>query len=116
QGDKYTFIVPYMSGTAIYDDNNNVNGVYEYNVTSSDIQTYKNNFLNSSEYLYDLQKSSLIVSKILAKKHNYQFPQTYIDEDIFYMNENLKYNNTDLYNWGKDTGKSKYISLVLSRT
>ena len=27
QGDKYTFIVPYMSGTAIYDDNNNVNGV-----------------------------------------------------------------------------------------
>ena len=63
-----------------------------------------------------MQKSSLIVSKILAKKHNYQFPQTYIDEDIFYMNENLKYNNTDLYNWGKDTGKSKYISLVLSRT
>ena len=116
QGDKYTYKVSYMSGTVIYDDNDNVNGVYEYNVTSSDIQNYKTNFLSSSKYLYDLQKSSLIVSKILARKHNYQFPQTYIDEDIFYMNENLKYNNTDLYNWGKDTGKSKYISLVLSRT
>lgn len=116
QGDKYTSIVSYMSGTTIYDDNDNVNGVYEYNVTSSDVQTYKNNFLSSSKYLYDLQKSSLIVSKILAKKHKYQFPQTYINEDIFYMNENLKYNNTDIHNWGKDTGKSKYISFILSRT
>ncbi len=116
QGDKYSSVISYMSGSAIYDEDEKVNGIYEYNVTSSDVEKYKTNFLNSSKYLYDLQKSSLIVSKILAKKHNYNFPQTYIDEDIFYMNENLKYNGTDLYNFGKDTGKTKYISFVLSRT
>ena len=116
QGDEYSSVVSYMSGTAIYDDDNKVNGVYEYNVTSSDVKTYKTNFISSSDYLYNLQKSALVVSKILAKKHNYDFPQTYIDEDIFYMNEELKDNGTDLYNFGKDTGKSKYISLVLSRT
>ena len=116
QGDEYSSVVSYMSGTAIYDEDEKVNGVYEYNVTSSDVQTYKTNFISSSDYLYNLQKSSLIVSKILAKKHNYDFPQTYIDEDIFYMNEELKDNGTDLYNLGNDTGKSKYISLVLSRT
>ena len=63
-----------------------------------------------------MQKSSLIVSKILANKHGYYFPQTYINEDIFYINEELKDNNTDIYNWGLNTGKTKYISLVLFRT
>ncbi len=116
QGDKYTFTEWYMSGTVICDDDDLVNGVYEYNVTYSDIELYKANFLKSSDYAYDLQKSSLIVSKILAKKHNYYFPQTYIDENIFYMNEELKDNGTDLYNFGIDTGKAKYISLVLSKT
>lgn len=116
QGDKYSSVVSNMSGTAIYDDNELVNGVYEYNVSASDVSKYKTNFLSSSDFLYDLQKSSLIVSRILAKKHNYEFPQTYIDEDIFYMNEELKDNGTDLYNFAKSTGKTKYVSLVLSRT
>ena len=116
QGDKYTYTHSYMSGTVLTDDNDFVNGVYEYNVTYSDVEEYKKNFCKSSEYLYDLQKSSLIVSKILANKHGYYFPQTYINEDIFYINEELKDNNTDIYNWGLNTGKTKYISLVLFRT
>ena len=115
QGDKDTYTYSYMSGTVLADDNDLVNGVYEYNVTSSEVEEYKERFMQSSQYLYDLQKSSLIVSKILANKHGYYFPQTYINEDIFYMNEELKDNNTDIYTWAKDTGKTKYISLVLSR-
>ena len=116
QGDKDTNTYSYMSGTVLTDDNELVNGVYEYNVTSSEIEKYKEKFIQSSQYLYDLQKSSLIVSKILANKHGYYFPQTYINEDIFYINEELKDNNTDIYNWALDTGKTQYISLVLYRT
>ena len=116
QGDNYSSVVWYMSGTVIDDDDDGkVVGVYEYNVTSKDVELYKANYISSSDYLYNLQKSSLVVSKILAKKHNYDFPQTYIDEDIFYMNEELKDNGTDLYNFARSTGKTIYISLVLSR-
>ena len=116
QGDDYSSVVWYMSGTVIDDDDGKVVGVYEYNVTSKDVELYKANYISSSDYLYNLQKSSLVVSKILAKKHNYDFPQTYIDEEIFYMNEELKDNGTDLYNFARSTGKTRYISLVLSRT
>ena len=117
QGDDYSSVVWYMSGTVIDDDDDGkVVGVYEYNVTSKDVELYKANYISSSDYLYNLQKSSLVVSKILAKKHNYDFPQTYIDEEIFYMNEELKDNGTDLYNFARSTGKTRYISLVLSRT
>ena len=116
QGDDYSSVVWYMSGTVIDDDDDGkVVGVYEYNVTSKDVELYKANYISSSDYLYKKQKSSLVVSKILAKKHNYDFPQTYIDEEIFYMNEELKDNGTDLYNFAISTGKTRYISLVLSR-
>ena len=103
QGDKDTYTYSYMSGTVLADDNDLVNGVYEYNVTSSEVEEYKERFMQSSQYLYDLQKSSLIVSKILPNKHGYYFPQTYINEDIFYMNEELKDTNTDIYTWARDT-------------
>lgn len=44
QGDKYTYTHSYMSGTVLTDDNDFVNGVYEYNVTYSDVEEYKKNF------------------------------------------------------------------------
>ena len=41
QGDKYTYTYSYMSGTVLADDNDLVNGVYEYNVTASEVEEYK---------------------------------------------------------------------------
>ena len=114
-GDENKGWYSYLSGMVMTDyDTNKVTGVYEYNCTSTEAENYWNTYMSDSKYLYDLQKHSIIVSKILAKKHNYDFPQTYIDEELFYINEQLKENGTDLYNYGKDNGKDKYISLIQS--
>ena len=114
-GDMHEGWYSYLSGTVLTDyRSDKIVGIYGYNCTSSDVNNYWDRYLSDSKYLYDLQKHTVIVSHILAKKHGYDFPQTYIDEDLFYMNEQLKTNGTDLYNYGKDTGKDKYISLIRS--
>lgn len=112
-GDNYEGWYSYLSGTVMTDyDTDKITGVYEYNCTSTEANNYWNTYMSDSKYLYDLQKHSIIVSKILARKHNYDFPQTYIDEELFYINEQLKGNGTDIYNYGTDNGKDKYISLI----
>ena len=114
-GDIHEGWYSYLSGTIMTEySSNKIVGIYEYDCTGSEADDYWNRYLSDSKYLYDLQKHTVIVSHILAKKHGYDFPQTYIDEDLFYMNEQLKTNGTDLYNYGKDTGKDKYISLIRS--
>ena len=115
-GDKETGIIYYLSGSVMTDDDNKVVGIYEYNCETKDVDSYWNRYKNDGSYLYDLQKHTIIVSKMLAKKNNYNFTQTYIDENLFYKNELLKENGTDLYNYGINTGNTKYISLILSRT
>ena len=112
-GDNEENWYSFLSGRAITeDDSNKVVGIYEYNCTSTEEDEYWNRYLADGKYLYDLQKHTIIVSKILAKKHNDDFPQTYIDENLFYINEQLKANGTDLYDYGIATGKQKYISLI----
>ena len=43
---------------------------FYYNREVYPIDEYWNRYLADSKYLYDLQKHTIIVSKILAKKHN----------------------------------------------
>ena len=114
-GDKHLNTYGYMTGTGIYDSYNNdkVYGIYDYNCTTEDVKTYWNNYRNNSSfYLYNLQKHTTIVSKIIAKKNGDPFEHEAISEDIFYMNEQLKYNNSDLYEWAANNGKDKSINEI----
>ena len=114
-GDDYDGIYYYLSGEVMTDyDTNKIIGMYEYNCSGNDVNDYWTRYTSDAKYLYDLQKHTIIVSKYLAQKHNNDFTQTYIDEDLFYTNEQLKANGTDLYNYGVDTGKDKYISFIRS--
>lgn len=109
----------YMCGTVLsyYKDNNVVFGVYEYNCTNNDINTYWKNYQsNSSKYLYGLQKHSAVVSKIAAKRYGYSFEQTAPSDDIFYINEQLKYNGSNLDEYAKNNGKDKSIVCVGTRS
>ena len=115
-GGKESPYISYLSGSTMTDDSNNIIGIYEYNCSTQDVNNYWGRYKNDNSYLYDLQKHTIIVSKILAKLFGYSFTQTSIDEDLFYTNEQLKENGTDLYNYGINTGSAKYISLIMSRT
>lgn len=116
-GATYNGVTSFLKGTVVVNDiyDKEITGFYGYNCTSDEVDSYWNTYGSDSKYLYDLQKNSVIVSKLLAKKHNYSFPQTYISEELFYTNEQLKANGSDLYKYSSDNGKSKYISLVMSQ-
>lgn len=114
-GDNYYWN---LSGTVLSDfDTDEVYGILEYNCSSADVENYWKNYKkNESTYLYDLQKHSSIVSKVLSVRNGETFTQTYSDEDIFYINEQLKYNGSDLYEYAKNAGKTKSINLISGRT
>ena len=116
-GDKEDFTYWHLSGTIITERNGSkIIGVYLYNCSSSEANSYWKEYASDSKYLYELQRHTIVVSKILAKMNNYEFPQTYADEKIFYTSEQLKENGTDIYNYATSTGNTQYISLIISRT
>ena len=106
----------YLSGTILYEFKTQaVYGIYEYNATSQDVNTYYQNYLaDSSTYLYNLQKHAIIVSKVLAKKKGYSCPQTYASEDIFYTNELLKENGSNYEDYASHNGKDKSIVTIVT--
>ena len=115
-GDRYDGSYYYLSGSVIIDNASKALGIFVYNCSQTEANQYWETYMSDGKYLYDLQKHSVIVSHVLATQNNNEFPQTYINEDLFYMNEQLKANGTDLYQYGIDTGKTKYISLIMRRT
>ena len=117
-GDSDDCYIWTLSGTIIKEwEDDAVYGIYEYNCSSSDITSYWNRYkTNSSKYLYDLQKHAAIASKVLATREGYEFPQTHPSEDIFYINEQLKYNGSNYYQYAVSTSKTKAITQVTSRT
>ena len=108
--------VSYLEGSVISDfDTNVIYGAIEYNCSSNDVNTYWENYeKESSKYLYGLQKHSIAVSTILAKRQGKEFPQTYADEEVFYISEQLKYNNSSLYEYAENVGKTKAINRISS--
>ena len=106
-----------LSGTIVCEFNPQyIYGIYEYNTTNADVNTYWKNYLaDSSTYLYNLQKHTIIVSKVLAKKQGYNCPQTYSSEDVFYMNELLKENGSNYADYATNNGKSKSIVSIYTR-
>lgn len=119
QGDKYNNMISRLSGQALYDydDSNKVYGVMDYHCTLEEENQYWENYKkDSAKYLYGLQKHAIIASKVLAKKNGIEFPQTYISEEIFYINEQLKYNNSSMYTYSKNAGKTEQISLIMTTT
>lgn len=116
QGDTSDGTYWYLSGTVLKEwSTNQVYAVYEYNCTSADVNKYWENYTSSSKYLYDLQKHSAIASKVLAVKNGYQFTHNSCSEDIFYINEQLKDNSSNLYKYASVTGKTKMIVRVSER-
>ena len=116
-GDKEDYRYWNLSGTTVTKrGKDEVIGIYLYNCTNSEANNYWKTFANDSKYSYELQKHAIIVSKILAKGSGYEFPQTYASDEIFYLSEQLKENGTDFYNYSVNTGKTKYISLLIART
>ncbi len=115
-GDRYNGTYYFLSGSVIIDNDSKALGIFMYNSSQAEADQYWQTYMSDGKYLYDLQRHSIIVSHVLATQNNDAFPQTYIDEDLFYMNEQLKANGTDLYQYGIDTGKTKYISLIMMRT
>lgn len=113
QGDAFDYSYWTLSGTILTDNKNNVYGIMEYNCTNEDVRTYWTNYQNnSSKYLYELQKHGVIVSKVIAVRNGKEFVQSYVDEDIFYMSEQLKYNGSNLYEYAQNSGKTEQISFV----
>lgn len=73
-GDQYNGSNTYLGGTILTDYNsNNIIGIYGYNCVSADVNKFWNNFQSHSEYIYDLQKHSVIASKIIATMHGKSF-------------------------------------------
>ena len=102
---------------ALYDNNDNVYGVIQYYITYYEYKSYLENYKkDSSNYLYNLQKHCIAASTVVAKKDGKEFPQTYVNDEIFYLNEQLKYNGANLYEYSKKAGKNKKISLISSGT
>jgi uncharacterized protein YjdB/uncharacterized protein YkwD len=114
QGDENDNYYWYLSGTAVYNNHTSeIYGIMEYNCDSTDTSTYWTNYQNnSSKYLYELQKHSAIASRVVAVMNGDAFTQTYADEDIFYMNEQLKYNGSNFYEYANNSGKTKQISFI----
>ena len=106
-----------LSGTVLSDfDTNVIYGALEYNCNSDEVNTYWENYQNdSSTYLYGLQKHSIAVSQVLAKRNGDEFPQTYADEEVFYISEQLKYNKSSLYDYAKNAGKTQAIYSIGTR-
>ncbi len=107
----------YMTGYSINDYFGNppqTHGAIQYNITSSVVETYWNNYLKDSKYLYDLQAHGIAAAKVQAYRDGYQgrLTQNVVREDIFYISEQLKYNNSDLYEYASNAGKTSAISLV----
>ena len=115
-GDIDDMRVSYLGGSVISDfDTNVIYGTIEYNCNSNDVNTYWENYKkDSSTYLYGLQKHSIAVSKVLAKRRGKEFPQTYADEEVFYTSEQLKYNGSSLYEYAENVGKTKAIYRISS--
>ena len=115
-GDKNGLLV-YQNEAIIRDKySDELIGMYEYNYDTNVINEYWNKFKSDGKYLYDLQKHSIIVSKVIAKMNGREFPQTYTSEDLFYANELLKENGTDIYEYARKTGQTNYISIIMKRT
>ena len=112
-GDKRDYIVSWLRGTALTRSSGNeekVYGIYNYNCETNDTNTYWENWKkDSSKYLYNLQLHSIVVSRLIAKQEGKEFDHTACSEEMFYINEQLKYNGTDIYYYGENNGKSKYI-------
>ncbi len=110
KSNRYSF----LKGIALEDSDDLVYGEYDYMQTSySAVQNYWHNYEKMEElYTYDLQKTSILVSKVIAKMFNKDFPQEVISEEIYYKNVNLKKNNSDLYNYARDNQKTSELSLV----
>ena len=117
EGSNYPFFVSHLSGTALYDiDTNKVYAGMQYADYAYLLEdTYWENYKkDSATYLYGLQKHSIAANKVLAKRNGYEFPQNYTSEDIFYLNEQLKYNGSNLEEYAKNTGKTQAIYSVRS--
>ncbi len=114
QGDKHDSYYWSLSGYILSDTKDGkVYGLSGYNCEYTDKNLYLSNFKNNSDkYLYGLQQHAILVSKVLAKRLGKKFPHTYVPEDIFYMNEQLKYNNSDLYEYAQNNQKTQAIYSV----
>ena len=119
EGSNFPPFIGRLSGTALYDfDTKKVYAGMQYADYAYTLEnTYWENYeKDSSTYLYGLQKHAIVANKVLAKRNGYEFPQTYASEDIFYLNEQLKYNGSNLYDYAKNTGKTQAIYCVVSQT
>ena len=107
QGDTGSSTYWFLSGEALYDyfGDKKVYGIMEYNCTYSDEEKYWTNYeKQSGDYLYALQPHCIAVSKALAVRNGDSFKQTYATEDIFYINEQLKYNGMSLVDYAENMG------------
>ncbi len=107
QGDTGNSTYWFLSGESLYDyfGDKKVYGIMEYNCTYSDEEKYWTNYeKRSGDYLYALQPHCIAVSKALAVKNGDPFKQTYATEDLFYMNEQLKYNGMSLVDYAENMG------------
>ena len=116
EGDRQLASVPYLSGSAlsdIIDGKLIVYGIIEYNCENSDINTFWENYENnSSKYLYEIQKHAVEVAHVVAERNGWEFYQTYPSEEIFYMNEQLKYNGSNLDEYAENSRQTEQIQFI----
>lgn len=119
-GQNYTYLeedkdntFSLLSGEAFDAYDRGILGEYNYNANYTEYKEYRTRFqANPALYKYGLQKHAVLFSKLIAKISGYEFPQTYIDEDLFYYNEQLIYNGSNLYDYAEKNGKDKEIKRI----
>lgn len=112
-GDPFDGVYSYMTGNLVHKWKNDTIGVLEYNNVDKTIENeYWNRYLNDTSYLYELQKHAIHVAKAIGVNQNYSVNATYISEKLFYQNEQLKKNNSNIQDYAKKNGKETEIQII----
>ncbi len=119
EGDTVNNRYGYMTGKDISysSSTKHTYGALQYNVDYNIVDKFWDNYLSDSKYLYAIQKHGVVATKVASKLAGFSFEitQTEIDENLFYINEQLKSNGSSLYDYGTKTGKSTSFKLISGR-
>ena len=114
EGDNVNNSYGYMTGIDISDSFStppHTYGAIQYNVTRDIMTAYWNTYANDSKYLYDLQAHGIAATKVMKSINGTidRFTQDVISEDLFYINEQLKDRNSNLYDYASKVGKTAFF-------
>ncbi len=119
QGDTDKMNLYRMAGTTVSDImTSKVYGMYEYNASYSDLNSYWNTYNSDTKYLFAMQSHGVAATKVINKHRGFDTPQKGVSKEIFDFNINLEKNGSNLADYAKQeklTNQIKYIRYGLNQ-